>query len=519
MELLGYDLSMTWILAIGAVFVYLWYDWWCHHYFQRRGIPVADYIPIFGNRLQWREGIWKAMDDYHKKHGKVVGMYDFQRPILIVSEPEFLKSILVKNFSNFPNHRNPPMVILDPSPVGRGMFFLVDNDWRNIRNTLTPSFTAAKMKYMSPLINECCDTLLTSISNARSEGKAIDCRALFGGFTMDVIACCAFGLSVNSQQDKDDPFVQNAKLLLDGRGFRSISAFILSSFPFLAPVFAYFRVGLFFDPSAVKFFLGVTESALKMRNEEGGKSSKRIDLLQLMLNAHNDTDVDQEDTPVPGDGPERGVIQRKPLSTRDIMAQAVQFFLAGYETTNTLLTFTAFVLATNQDVQEKLHAEIDNLDPTKGNLGYDVIGKMEYLDMVISETLRMYPPLAFLNRVCNETVCCDGLVIEKDIHVLICVWNLHHSEEYWNNPYKCDPERFSPENKASIKPYTYLPFGFGPRICFGMRFALLEGKMALVRMLQQYRVDVCSETEIPVPLSKTGLIAPKKLMLNILPRN
>ena len=65
--------------------------------------------------------------------------------------------------------------------------------------------------------------------------------------------------------------------------------------------------------------------------------------------------------------------------------------------------------------------------------------------------------------------------------------------------------RFSPENKASIKPFTYVPFGFGPRICFGMRFALLEGKMALVRVMQQYRFDVSSETEVSVHSSSLTL--------------
>ncbi len=72
--------------------------------------------------------------------------------------------------------------------------------------------------------------------------------------------------------------------------------------------------------------------------------------------------------------------------------QAVVFFLAGYETTNALLTFAAYLLAVNQDIQEKLHAEIDNLAPTRDDLGYDIINKMDYLDMVINETLRMYPP-------------------------------------------------------------------------------------------------------------------------------
>ncbi|XP_038067043.1 cytochrome P450 3A29-like [Patiria miniata] len=519
MELLGLDLSMTWILLIGVILMFVWYDWRCHQYFQRRGIPVADYVPIFGNNLQLRHGILKAFAEYERKHGKVVGTYDFRRPILIINEPEILQHILVKNFSNFYNRRKHVVIQSDRTQASRGMFFLEDEEWKTVRNTLTPSFTAAKMKNMFPLINECCDTLLTSISEAREGGKAVDCKMLFGGFTMDVIACCAFGLSVNSQQDKDNPFVKNAKVLLDPSRFRGASIILMSMLPILAPVFTYFGYGLAFEPEAVQFFQGVTEAACKLRLEEGAKASKHADLLQLMLNAHHDTDVDQEDTPTIGDGPKRGVVQRRPLSTENIMAQSLTFFLAGYETTNTLLSFTAFLLATNQDAQERLNAEIDNLDPTSGNIGYDVIGKMEYLDMVINESLRMYPPVIFIDRQCNQKSTFDGLVIENGMHVFASVWNIHRNEEYWTDPEKFDPERFSPENKASIKPCTYMPFGFGPRICFGMRFALLEAKMALVRVLQQYRFDVCSETEIPPALGTGLLLTPKEMVLNIIPRN
>ncbi|XP_022082457.1 uncharacterized protein LOC110974856 [Acanthaster planci] len=520
MEVFGFGVSMTLVLVVGTVLIFAWYDWWCHHYFQRRGIPVADYVPVYGSSYYLRDGVWKAFDEYRKKHGKVVGMYGFRQPVLVVSDPEILKHILVKSFSNFYNRWKRPMVRYDRSPVGRGMFFLEDGDWKNIRNTLTPSLTGAKMKQMSPVINECCDTLITSISEARTGGKAVDCKALFGAFTMDVIARCAFGLNVDSQKDKDDPFVQNARIFLDPRRLRGPHIILSAIFPVLARLFGFLGVDMAFDKKAAKFFQDVTEATCKLREEEGATASKeRIDLFQLMLNAHNDPGTDPEDTPTAESGPEGGVAQRKPLSTEDIMAQGVQFFLAGYETTNSLLTFTAYLLATNQDVQEKLHAEIDNLAPTRDNLGYDVIAKMEYLDMVISESLRMYPPVIFLDRLCNDTVNCDGFVIEKGVAVFVPVWSLHRDEEYWKNPTKFDPERFSLENKASIKPFTYMPFGLGPRICFGMRFALMEGKMALVRIMQQYRFDVSSETEIPIPLGKGLLLAPAKLMLNVVPRN
>ncbi|XP_038066485.1 cytochrome P450 3A24-like [Patiria miniata] len=513
MELFGLDVSVTWTLVIGVLLLLAWYDWWRHHYFQRLGIPVADYVPIFGNALQWRRGLQTTFTDYVKKYGRVVGTYDFHRPVLIITDPDLLKNILVKNFSSFNNRRR---IGMSQKPLSRALTDLVNEEWKEIRSVITPSFSASKMRKMSPLINECCDTLLASIGKAREGDMSIDFMVVSGAYTMDVIAKCGFGLEVDSQGSKDDPFVKNAKKFFE---FSRLSpkVLILSLFPFMGRVFTFLNISLF-APDALKFFMDVTEAACKMRTAEGEQASQRVDLLQLMLNAHNDPEVDQEDTPSSDKAKGKGVVQRKPLSTEDVMAQSLIFFLAGYDTSTAMLSLTAYLLATNQDAQEKLHAEIDNLAPTRDNLGYDVIAKMEYLDMVINESLRMYPPTVVFDRMCNDTITYKGLVIEKGVGVLVSVWTMHYDEEYWTNPTTFDPERFSPENKASIKPCSFQTFGFGPRNCIGMRFALLEAKMALVRVLQQYRFDVCSETEIPPTLGKRGHLAPKNIILNAIPR-
>lgn len=514
MEVFGFELTVTWILVIGVVLMLAWYDRWCHHYFQRKGIPAADHIPFFGNILQWRHGIQTVFTEYVKKHGRVVGMYDFRRPVLIINDPDILKNVLVKNFSSFYNRRKFP---LSQAPLNRGLTQIENEDWKDVRNVVTPSFSASKMRLMSSMINDCCDTLVTCIGEAQEGGKSADFRKLFGCFTMDAIAKCGFGLDVDSQRNQDDPFVQNAKKAFDFKLFNP-AFMIVSAFPSLAPLLRYLKFDLF-DPKIIKFFMGVTEAACEIRKEEGDQASKHIDMLQLMLNAHNETEDDEDEGLTKKDPGNGKVYRRTPLSTVDVMAQAILFFLAGYETTNTLLSFTAYLLATNQDAQEKLHSEIDDIAPTRDNLGYDIINKMEYLDMVINESLRMYPPAVIFDRMCNETVTYGDLTIEKGINVFVSVWSLHYDEEFWTDPTKFDPERFSAENKGSIKPFTWLPFGIGPRNCIGMRFALLEAKMALVRVLQQYRFDVCSETDIPPKLGKTGFLAPKKMLLKAAPRN
>ncbi|XP_071785224.1 cytochrome P450 3A24-like [Asterias amurensis] len=503
MEVFGFDVTITLMLVAGLITIALGYDWWCHQYFQRRGIAVASgYIPIFGNILKWRHGVHEVFTDYVKKHGKVVGMYDFRRPVLIISDAHILKNVLVKNFSNFYNRRIFP---INPKPLSRGLTMLENEEWKDVRNVVTPSFSASKMRLMSVTINEICDTLVAKIAKSQEDGKVGDYRKMYGAFTMDAIARCGFGLNVDSQHNQDDPFVKHAKKAFDFSLFNP-AFMIASAFPSTGPLLTYFNFGTF-DVESVKFFTGVTDAACKLRKEESADASKNIDMLQLMMNAHADTEHE-----------DKGTGKRQPLSTDDVTAQAILFFLAGYETTNTLLCFASYLLATNQDIQEKLLAEIDSHAPTRDNLGYEVISKMEYLDMVVSETLRMYPPATIFDRMCNETITYEGLTIEKGLNVFVSLWTLHYDEEYWTNPTKFDPERFSAENKDSIIPCSYMPFGFGPRNCVGMRFALLESKMALVRVMQQYRFDVCAETEIPPTLGKMGFLAPKTLNLRCSPR-
>ncbi|XP_033645947.1 cytochrome P450 3A24-like [Asterias rubens] len=506
MEILGMDVSVTWVLVTGLITLTAWYDWWSHHYFQRLGIPVADYIPIFGNLLQWRYGFHQTFADFAKKYGKVFGMYEFRKPVLIVTDPEIIRKMCIKNFSSFINRKTLPLC---QQPRDKGLTRLKGQEWKEVRNVVMPSFSASKMRLMSPLINGCGDSLVANINKAQTGGKSVDCREIFGSFAMDASALCGFGLEVDSQKNKDDPLVEHARKAVDFFLYNP-ARLICGIFPILRPIFDYFDFGVF-DSKAVDFFTALTNDTCKLRRQEGKSASQRIDILQLMLNAHGETGDERTNST------KEGASTRRALTADEILAQSIIFFFAGYETVSALLIFVTYAMATNPDIQEKLHAEIDDSAPTRDSLNYDVIFKMEYLDKVVSETLRMYPPGAVFDRFCNETVTYNGLTIEKGVTIMVSVWTIHHNEEYWPNPSKFDPERFSPENKESIQPCTYLPFGVGPRNCAGMRYALLVTKMAVLRVMQNFRFEVSPETQIPLQLGKVGL-APKNLFVRMVPR-
>lgn len=192
----------------------------------------------------------------------------------------------------------------------------------------------------------------------------------------------------------------------------------------------------------------------------------------------------------------REIIGSKYLSEEEIVANSVLFFLAGYETTGSTLSFCLYELATNPDIQEKLYQEIKSVVNSGQKLDYNNVMKLEYLDAVISETLRLHSPALILSREASEDYYIPeyDFTVKKGLAIMIPVYAIHHYPQYYKNPEIFDPERFMPENRQSIVPYTYLPFGGGPRNCIGMRFAMSESKLSLAQIINQFQICRTKET-------------------------
>uniref|UniRef100_A0A8C8RHD7 Hydroperoxy icosatetraenoate dehydratase n=1 Tax=Pelusios castaneus TaxID=367368 RepID=A0A8C8RHD7_9SAUR len=255
-------------------------------------------------------------------------------------------------------------------------------------------------------------------------------------FTLDVVASVAFGIHVDSQKNPEDAFVKNCKKFFE--------------FSMLRPIL-------------------ILTSKYSPSFEVNYSFSMRRDFLQLMLDAL----------------PKK---EQKTLSEDEIVAQAFIFLIAGYETTTSALSFATYLLATNPECQEKLLQE-DVPD-------YENIRELPYLEMVIAETLRMYPPaFRFTRETCKNCIVM-GQCIPAGAVVEIAVGHLHYNPEFWPEPEKFIPERFTVEAKLQHHPFAYLPFGAGPRSCIGMRMALLELKITLLRILQKFKFEISPETQL-----------------------
>lgn len=415
------------------------------------------------------------------------GFYDGRQPVLAITDPDMIKTVLVKEcYSVFTNRR-----FLGPVGLMKNALSVAeDENWKRMRTLLSPTFTSGKLKQMFPIISHYGDVLVRNLRKEAEKGKPISLKDIFGAYSMDVITSTSFGVNIDSLNNPQDPFVENIKKLLR---FSFLDPFIISIllFPCLNTVFE--ALNIFIFPKHITDFF--TKSVQRMKeNRLHDKQKHRVDFLQLMINSQNSKETDSH----------------KAMSDLELVAQSIIFIFAGYESTSTSLSFLMYILATHPDIQQKLQEEIDATFPNKAPPTYDAVTQMEYLDMVLNESLRLFPVAGRIERTCKKDVEVNGVFIPKGTVVMVPSFVLHRDSAYWPEPEEFHPERFSKKNKDSINPYIYLPFGTGPRNCIGMRFAMMNMKLAVIRVLQNFSFKPCKETQIPLEIDSQGLIRPQK---------
>nr|NP_001139635.2 cytochrome P450 3A96 [Equus caballus]CBJ94510.1 cytochrome p450 3A96 [Equus caballus] len=477
----------TWVLLATSLALLYLYGIYTHGLFKKLGIPGPKPLPFLGTLLGYRKGFGGFDTECLKKYRKMWGFYDGRQPVLAITDPDLIKTVLVKEcYSVFTNRRS-------FGPVGfmkNAISISEDEQWKRIRTLLSPTFTSGKLKEMFPIIGQYGDVLVRNLKKEAEKGKPIALKDIFGAYSMDVITSTSFGVNIDSLNNPQDPFVENTKKLLR---FDFLDPFILSItiFPFLNPVFELLNIFLF-PKSVTDFFTKSVKRIKESRLKD--KEKQRVDFLQLMINSQNSKEMDTH----------------KALSDLELVAQSIIFIFAGYEPVSSSLSFLLYLLATHPDVQQKLQEEIDATFPNMAPPTYDALVQMEYLDMVLNESLRLFPVAGRIERTCKKDVELGGVFIPKGTVVMVPSFALHRDTELWPQPEEFHPERFSKENKDSINPYIYMPFGNGPRNCIGMRFALMNMKVAVVRVLQNFSFKPCKETQIPLKLVTYGFLQPEK---------
>uniref|UniRef100_A0A3P8NUV6 Thromboxane-A synthase n=1 Tax=Astatotilapia calliptera TaxID=8154 RepID=A0A3P8NUV6_ASTCA len=484
-----------------------WYSVRPFSVLSRCGIKHPKPVPFFGNLFMFQQGFFKPLNDLVKTYGKVCGYYLGRTPVIVVADPDMLRQLLVKDFSNFPN-RNVRKLY---KPVSDCLLQLRNEQWKRVRSVLTPSFSAAKMKEMVPLINTAIDTLMKNLH-------------VYADLSTLLLLYFFFHY---------DPLVQHAQMAFTNDFFKSV-LLLFFAFPSIMAPLSRFIPNKRRDKMS-HFFINSIHKIIKQREEQPPEQRRR-DFLQLMLDARtteecvslerfdtsNDTDeisdnnqqtqssgkVQENDLPHSQEPSVRRP-QKKMMTEDEIVGQAFIFLLAGYETSSSTLAFTCYLLALHPECQLKVQKEVDDFYTRHDSPDYTNVQELKYLDMVICEALRLYPPGFRFAREIDHDCVVNGQQLPKGAKLEIPAGFLHYDPEHWPEPEKFIPERFTPEAKASRHPFVYLPFGAGPRNCVGMKLAQLEIKLALMHLFHNFNITACSKTEVPLELKSLSTLGPK----------
>ena len=473
-------------VVIGVISIYYFFK--NFNFFKRNGIIHIPSVPLFGSatflfrRMSFFDFMLKIYN--FNPNAKYFGLYFTTTPVFLLRDIELIKTVLVKNFEAFPDRRG--FADFNDSLFKKNLFSLRGEKWRNVRNLLSPSFTSSKMKMMFTLMSECAVDFAKFLSTSPADKGDIDMKDICSKYTNDVIATCAFGIKVDSMKDPTNKFYTYGKEASNFRGvIRGIKLFLIGTFPILVQILNM----KFLEDYLSNFFKDIVRTTIATRDAE---HITRPDMLQLMMDV-------------------RGKEGHRELDIDDMTAQAFIFFLGGFETSSTAMCFATHEIAANPEIQTKLQQEIDKvLEESNGEVSYEVINRLEYLDAVISEALRLYPPVTILERLCEKTFELPPalpdekpFIMKKGMLIWIPVLAIHHDEKYYDNPKKFDPERFL--NNKMNNSSNYMPFGLGPRMCIANRFAILEVKVFLFHLLAQCELKPCVKTMPPIKFCKDSL--------------
>lgn len=362
-------LSFILVSIVTAIYGYFKYAF---RYWKLKGVPSDDPVIPYGSvkelgKTLHLSEITKMLYEKYKPTGaKICGAYMLTRPIAIVLDLEVIRNIFVKDFAYFSerglyyNERDDPLT--------SNMLTLNGEKWKILRLKMTPLFTSAKIKCMFPLITGIADRFRDSLFDLSTKTDEIEIGELCARFTTDIIGTCAFGIECNSLNDPNAAFRVYSHRLLTQPKFKALAVQLLNDFEDVGRAL---RIKMFNDDVS-DFFIKITNETVEYREKN---NIKRNDFMDMLIELKNQGDTD--------DG--------KALTLNELYAQAFIFFMAGFETSSTTLTYCLYELAMNQDIQSKArHAVQEAYQKYNGEFTYEMSLDIPYIDQVLEGKLASY---------------------------------------------------------------------------------------------------------------------------------
>ncbi|KAH8299797.1 hypothetical protein KR044_005975 [Drosophila immigrans] len=459
--------------------------------FDAAGVRGPFEAPLLGNAPIFMIGeSAKTMLDLTKrligKYGKNVKITMFHEHGFITADPKMIEAILSSQQTITKNN----LYNLLQYWLGTGLLLSTGKKWFRRRKIITPTFHFKILEQFVEVFDQQSAIMAEQLYD-RADGKTVinmfpvACLA-----ALDIIAETSMGVKINAQRSPDFPYVQSVKVVSNMMAER-----------FMHPLQRYDITMRIFFPS---LYRKLTKHINAMHDFTDKVIEERREALQKSLN-EGSTNVEEDDV-----GSKRRMalldvllqssVDGQPLSNADIREEVDTFMFEGHDTTTSAISYTCYLLARHPEQQARAFQEIRQVigtDKTKPITMRD-LGELKYLECVIKESLRLYPPVPMIGRQLTEDVTLNGKTFSAKTNIILLTYHAQRDPEYFPEPEKFDPERYSQENNSNIDVFAYAPFSAGPRNCIGQKFAMLEMKSTISKMLRHFELLPLGEPVQPV---------------------
>jgi cytochrome P450 len=404
----------------------------------------------------------------YREYGDIVFYRFLHVPLCQLTHPDHIEMVLVRNAANFQKSRDYRALRFI---LGNGLLTNEGASWQKQRQLIQPAFRHENIAQYTEIM---ADSTAAHLSRWK-DGEHRDLHHEMAELTLDIVTKSLFG----------------TKLAHDARGIgEEISAvmerfFVLAVLSFLLPD----RISAPKTPRLLRSKRNLDKVVTSIIRQRKASKTTANDLLQRLLDAQDE--------------------QGLRMSDEQLREEIMTLFLAGHETTANALTWTWYLLAQNPQVEEALAAELDAVLGGRGPTLAD-LPRLPYVEMVVKESMRLYPPAWGIGRRALQEFELGGYRIPARTNVLIMQWLTHRDPRFFPDPERFDPERWrdDPVRKGKIPRFAYFPFAGGPRVCIGAGFAMMEATLLLATIAQRYRFSLASNAVVTPLFSVT--LRPKR---------
>ena len=396
-----------------------------------------------------------------REHGDVARFRMGPVELYLVNRPEWIRDLFVTHASIFHKGRG-----LERAKrlLGEGLLTSEDPVHLRQRRMMQPAFHRERIAGYGEAMVEVAER----VTRDWKDGEVRDAALAMTRLTLAIVGRTLFDADIEAEADEIGHALTQT-LALFGRSVALPYFEILDRLPL---------------PSNRRFARAkarIDATIARLIAERRGAPAGRADLLTLLL-AARDTE---------GDG--RG------MTDTQVRDEAITIFLAGHETTANALAWTWWLLSGNPQAEARLHAEVDAVLGGRAPTAAD-LPRLRYAEMVLAESMRLYPPAWIVGRRAMEPYTIGGYGVPKGSIVVACQWVTHRDPRYFPDPERFDPERWTPEAKEARPRFSYFPFGGGPRVCIGEGFAWMEGVLVLAAIARRWRLRPAEDRPVvPAP--------------------